>query len=156
VEGGVQLGPLGTAAIDWPIVACPGWLWWWRIWWNEDWQRKPKYSEKTRPSATLSTKNPTWIDLGSNPGRRGGTLFRWSQRKLVRAISDSETIVWQRLAWYIVTSLIMLSQLQMLGNIKLCFRWSRTVSRFGRCSCMFKNNIIISDTTVKKTAVIQT
>jgi hypothetical protein len=22
--GGVQLGPLGTAAIDWLIVACPG------------------------------------------------------------------------------------------------------------------------------------
>jgi hypothetical protein len=24
------------------------------------------------PSATLSTTNPTWPDLGSNPGRRGG------------------------------------------------------------------------------------
>jgi hypothetical protein len=57
---GVQLGPLGTAATDWPIVACPWWLWWWRIWWNEDWQGKPKYSEKTHPSATLSTTNPTW------------------------------------------------------------------------------------------------
>jgi hypothetical protein len=22
--GGVQLGPLGTAATDWPIIACPG------------------------------------------------------------------------------------------------------------------------------------
>jgi hypothetical protein len=40
---------------------CPGWLWWWRIRWNEDWQ------EKTCPSAT----NPTWLDSGSNPGRRG-------------------------------------------------------------------------------------
>jgi hypothetical protein len=29
------------------------------IWWNEDWQGKPKYSEKTCPSATLSTTNPT-------------------------------------------------------------------------------------------------
>jgi hypothetical protein len=29
---------------------------------------KPKYSEKTCPSATLSTPNPTWPD----PGRRGG------------------------------------------------------------------------------------
>jgi hypothetical protein len=38
---------------------CPGWLWWWRIRWNEDWQAKPKYSEKTYPSATLSTTNPT-------------------------------------------------------------------------------------------------
>jgi hypothetical protein len=33
---------------------------------------KPKYSEKTCPSATLSTTNPTWLDPGSNPGRRGG------------------------------------------------------------------------------------
>jgi hypothetical protein len=42
--GGVQLGPLGTSATDWPIVASPGWLWWWRILWNEDWEGKPKYS----------------------------------------------------------------------------------------------------------------
>jgi hypothetical protein len=27
----------------------------WSNWWNEDWQGKPKYSEKTCPSATLST-----------------------------------------------------------------------------------------------------
>jgi hypothetical protein len=71
-EGGVQLGPLGTAATDCSIVACPGWLWCWRIWWNEDWQGKPKYSEKIRPSAALSTTNPTWPDPGSNAGRRGG------------------------------------------------------------------------------------
>jgi hypothetical protein len=28
--------------------------------------------EKTCPSATLSTTNPAWTDLGSNPGLRGG------------------------------------------------------------------------------------
>jgi hypothetical protein len=33
---------------------------------------EPKYSEKTCPSTTLSTTNPTWPDSGSNPGRRGG------------------------------------------------------------------------------------
>jgi hypothetical protein len=22
---------------------CPGWLWGWRIWWNDDWQGKPKH-----------------------------------------------------------------------------------------------------------------
>jgi hypothetical protein len=38
---------------------CPGWLWWWRILWNKDWQGKAKYSEKTGPSVTLSTTNPT-------------------------------------------------------------------------------------------------
>jgi hypothetical protein len=27
----------------------------WSNWWNENWQGKPKYSEKTYPSATLST-----------------------------------------------------------------------------------------------------
>jgi hypothetical protein len=35
------------------------WWWLWRNWWNEDWQGKPKYSEKTCPSATLSITNPT-------------------------------------------------------------------------------------------------
>jgi hypothetical protein len=33
---------------------------------------EPKYSEKIFPSATLSTPNPTWLDPGANPGRRGG------------------------------------------------------------------------------------
>jgi hypothetical protein len=27
---------------------------------------------ETCPSATLSTTNPTWLDPGFNPGRRGG------------------------------------------------------------------------------------
>jgi hypothetical protein len=58
----------------WPIVQAPDdrWGWLWSNWWNEDWQGKPKYSEKTCPSATLSTTNPTWTDPGLNPGRRGG------------------------------------------------------------------------------------
>jgi hypothetical protein len=33
---------------------------------------KTKVSEKTCPSATVSTTNPTWYDPGSNPERRGG------------------------------------------------------------------------------------
>jgi hypothetical protein len=36
--------------------------------WNENLQGKPN---KTRPSATLSTTNPTRLYLGSNPGGRG-------------------------------------------------------------------------------------
>jgi hypothetical protein len=36
-----------------------------------EWQGKPKYSEKPYRSATLSTTNPTWPDLGSNTARRG-------------------------------------------------------------------------------------
>jgi hypothetical protein len=59
--GGVHIGcPRGTAAMYWPIVPVPGDC--------EDgeiggmkcgWQGKPKYSEKTCPSAILSTTNPT-------------------------------------------------------------------------------------------------
>jgi hypothetical protein len=65
VRGGVHF---------WPIVpATDGrWGWLWSNWWNEDWQGKPKYLEKTRPSAKVSTTNPTWPDPGSNTGRCGG------------------------------------------------------------------------------------
>jgi hypothetical protein len=48
------------------------WWWLWSNWWNKDWQGKPKYSEKTCPSANLCTTNPTWPYPSSNPGRRGG------------------------------------------------------------------------------------
>jgi hypothetical protein len=58
VGGGVQLGPLGTAATDWPIVPAPN-----------DYDDgefggmkidpgKPKYSEKTRPSTTCPPQIP--------------------------------------------------------------------------------------------------
>jgi hypothetical protein len=58
----------------WPIVPVPDdrWWWLWKNWWNEDWQGKPNYSEKTCPSAILSTTNSTWLDPVLNPGRRGG------------------------------------------------------------------------------------
>jgi hypothetical protein len=71
--GGVRLSPLGTSATNWPIVPAPDDSWWvWSSRWNENWEGKPKYSEKTCPSVTLSTTNPTWPNLGSKPGRRGG------------------------------------------------------------------------------------
>jgi hypothetical protein len=37
--------------------------------WNENWQGKQKYSEKTCPSATLSTTNPTLSGLERGPSR---------------------------------------------------------------------------------------
>jgi hypothetical protein len=71
--GWVRLSQLGTSATNWPIVPALDDRWWvWSSRWNENWQGKPKYSEKTCPSATLSTTNPTWSDLGSNPSCRGG------------------------------------------------------------------------------------
>jgi hypothetical protein len=70
---GVRLSPLGTSATNWPIVPALDDRWWvWISRWNENWQGKPKCSEKTCPSATLSTTNPTWPELGSDPGCRGG------------------------------------------------------------------------------------
>jgi hypothetical protein len=49
------------------------WRWLWRSRWNVDWQGKPKFSEKTCPSATfVHQQNPIWPDPGLNPGRRGG------------------------------------------------------------------------------------
>jgi hypothetical protein len=72
VWGGVQAGATRHVGHWMAYCTVPGWLWWWRIWWNEDWQGKPKYSEKTCPNAIMSTTNPTWPDPGSSPGRRGG------------------------------------------------------------------------------------
>jgi hypothetical protein len=72
VEGG---SPRGTAASYWPIVPVPGEC--------EDgevggmkcgWQGKPKYSEKTCPSAILSTTNPICQTPGANASCRGGKL----------------------------------------------------------------------------------
>jgi hypothetical protein len=58
--GGVRLSPLGTSATIWPVAPTPDDKWWvWSSCWNENCQGKPKYSEKTCPSATLSTTNPT-------------------------------------------------------------------------------------------------
>jgi hypothetical protein len=68
---GLRLSPLGTSATNSPVVPAPDDRWWmWSSRWNENWHGKPKYSEITCPSATLSTKNPTWPDLGSNTGPR--------------------------------------------------------------------------------------
>jgi hypothetical protein len=69
----VRLSPLGTSASNWPIVPAQSDRWWlmWISWWNENLYGKPKYSEKACLNVTLSTINPIWLDLGSNPGRRG-------------------------------------------------------------------------------------
>jgi hypothetical protein len=105
---GVRLSPLGTSATIWLIVPAPvdrSWVWSSR--WNENWQGKPKYSEKTCPSAALSTTNPTWPDLGSNPGRRGGkpatNRLSCGTAKVCRLNNDCEHYTLFVLSWYMLS-----------------------------------------------------
>jgi hypothetical protein len=81
IGGRINLNLIGIVGVESNLVhlalrppmaycASPGWLWWWRNLWN-DWQGKLKYSEKTCPSAALSTRNPTCCP-DANPGRPGG------------------------------------------------------------------------------------
>jgi hypothetical protein len=53
----------------WPIIPAldDRWGWLWRNWWNEDWQGKPKYSEETCRSATLSTTKSHMTRPGFEP-----------------------------------------------------------------------------------------
>jgi hypothetical protein len=61
---GERLSSLGTSATNWPFVPIPyDRLLMWRSRLNENWQGKPKFSEKTCPSATLSTKIPHDLTL---------------------------------------------------------------------------------------------
>jgi hypothetical protein len=69
--GRVRLSPLGRSVNNWPTIPTADERLVWSILVNENWQRKPKYSEQTCSSATLSTINPTWLDLSLNPVRRG-------------------------------------------------------------------------------------
>jgi hypothetical protein len=73
--GGVRLSPLGTSVTNWPIVSASDDRW--RMWSsrrNENWKGKPKYSEKTCPSATLS-KNSTWSTGGKPVTNSYGTAL---------------------------------------------------------------------------------
>jgi hypothetical protein len=63
--------PLGTSATEWPIIPAPGDY--------DDGEfggmkigKGNQSTEETCPSAILSTTNPTWPDMGANPGRSGG------------------------------------------------------------------------------------
>jgi hypothetical protein len=90
----------------WPIVRAPGdrWWWLWSNWWNEDWQGKPKCSEKTCPSATLSTTNPTWPDLWHNRPHTIPKPWSWIINMWTRRCSDlpfllsglflMQTVIW--------------------------------------------------------------
>jgi hypothetical protein len=71
IGGWSPIGSTRHCGHQYAYCANSGWLWWWRNWWNDDWQGKPKYSEKTCPSAALSITNPTCCP-DANPVLRGG------------------------------------------------------------------------------------
>jgi hypothetical protein len=75
VEGWSLTGSTHHIGHQLACCTCYGWLWEWRIWWNHDWQGKRKYWEKTYPSATLSTTNPTWPDRART--RTGAVGSQW-------------------------------------------------------------------------------
>jgi hypothetical protein len=93
--GGVRLSPLGTSATNWPIVPALRGRWWvWSTQWNENWQGKPKYSEKTCPSATLSTTNPTWPDLGHCGGKPATNHLSYGTASCEGLLWLSGTVQW--------------------------------------------------------------
>jgi hypothetical protein len=128
VGGGVQTGSTRHVGHLLAYCTCPGWLWGWRIWWNE-WQGKPKYSEKTYPGATLSTTNPTWPHPGLNPGRRGGkpATNRFShgaahqlQRLHSNAINGWK--IWKEVAISYSTVITTWIEWRIVGKVKLWHR----------------------------------
>jgi hypothetical protein len=99
------------------------WGWLWSNWWNEGWQGKPKYSEKTCTSATLSTTNPTWPDPCANPGRRGGKPAT------------------NRLSYGAATSAMLLFTVENLKSVplKVAFSFTKLVSLFFKNRDLFQN-----------------
>jgi hypothetical protein len=88
----VRQSRLGISVTNWPIVSAPDDMWWW-VWrsrWIENWQGKPKYSEKSCFSATLFTTNTTWLDLGSNPAAVGSRkLTTWTMARPTKEMTKS-------------------------------------------------------------------
>jgi hypothetical protein len=109
-------------------------LWWmWSSPWNENWQGKPKYSEKTCPSATSSTTNPPWTDLGSNSGSRRekpatNHLSYGTACSIVTPQYSCSGGVWIQLFWelhtflYLKCELYVYTILRLEDNIKMDLR----------------------------------
>jgi hypothetical protein len=55
----------------------------WSSWWNQNWQGKPKYSEKTCPDAILFISYPTWFEVGPNRASavRSRRLTSWAMAR---------------------------------------------------------------------------
>jgi hypothetical protein len=119
----------------WHIVPASDdkWGWLWRNWWNKDWQEKPKYLEKTCPSVTLPTTNPTWLDPGLNPGRRSrkpATNQRSCIRQSARWISSVRPDVdrgqcTRVVFWILILRYLFIAEISIKHNICFCFHGFR-------------------------------
>jgi hypothetical protein len=117
------------------------WWWWWWVWsnrWN-DWQEKPKYSEKTCLSVTLSTTNPTLSSLESYlgcrsrrltaramalPSERFNNAFQAPDTYSDRTLHEAALKVLCRLTFHCHWCLLLLYP---LWSGKIHFSWDQTV-----------------------------
>jgi hypothetical protein len=67
-----KLGPLGTSATEWPIVPAPGDYDDGELGGIKIVRGNRSTRRKHAPAQLCPPQIPTWPDLGSNPGRRGG------------------------------------------------------------------------------------
>jgi hypothetical protein len=82
---GARLSPLGMSATNWLIVPAPDDRWVWDIWWNENWQGKPKYSQnhfihhKSHLTWPGIEHGPPWWEARDQPPELwhslGGAMF---------------------------------------------------------------------------------
>jgi hypothetical protein len=99
---GVRQRPRHIPATSGPIVPATDDRWVWTSWWNENWQGKPKYSEKTCPNAVSFTTNPTRRDLG----RRGGWNHAINRLSYgIRAYLVAVFVVCSKSPWLLVVQL---------------------------------------------------
>jgi hypothetical protein len=72
-EGGMGLDsrPKRGCLLTLAYYSFPRWYEFGERWRNDMTGENRRTRRNTCPSATLSTTNPTWIDLGTNPGLRG-------------------------------------------------------------------------------------
>jgi hypothetical protein len=67
----------------------------WSNWWNENWQWKPKYSEKTCPSATLSTTKSHMTRSGLEPRTTAVGSQRLTSPSNVTPLIEAQTEVYR-------------------------------------------------------------
>jgi hypothetical protein len=120
----------------WPIVPAPDdrWWWLWSSWWNEDWQGKPKYSEKTCPSVPLCPPqiphDLTW-DRTRAAAVGSQRLTAWAMARPLWILGGKHNVR-QTIDWELFQDLY----LNILNQHKL-------MQPEGYCCCHLDNNVIV-------------